>query len=351
MHILIIRFSSMGDIVIQTPVLRWLKSSIKDLKITFITSKEFSDLVASNSDIDNLILYQRKKGKEDFAQLKALGNQINHELRPDLIIDLHNTLRAKIIKFFAWKIPNITVGKRSLRRFLFIKFKINLFKNLETHHERFIKDISSILHVPFDRNLLEEKSSVKSLTYITDPELSIKDNQLITISPIASFAPKRWGIDKFKELILLILSDSFFDDFHIKIVAGPKDTYCDELNSEEILNSNRVFNLQGKTSLAETNKILSESRVCITNDTGAGHISEAYGVPVLSIFGPTSEWFGFRPHLKTSKVISKDIWCRPCSSDGKKKCFRDKQYCMIDIQAIEVLEQLKLTLKESSHVV
>ncbi len=68
MHILIIRFSSMGDIVIQTPLINWLKSKLTNLKITFLTSKEFQALVEKNEQIDSVIYYERKKGREDFDQ-------------------------------------------------------------------------------------------------------------------------------------------------------------------------------------------------------------------------------------------------------------------------------------------
>jgi ADP-heptose:LPS heptosyltransferase len=340
----------MGDVVIQTPLINWLKSKISNLKITLITSSEFKALVESNTEIDSTIYYERKKGRDDLNQLIDLTKKIRNEIKPDFVLDLHNTLRARLINLLTPKIPKIIINKRSFRRFLFIKLKINLFKKLETHHERIIYDLQKILHLTYFRDDLEDFVSKGlslngKLSNTCPPVEHIKNNDLIVISPIASFAPKRWPIDSFKELIHLILIDDELINYKIKIVAGPNDTYCDELNSDFIINSRRVENLQGRTTLNETNTIIGQSRICITNDTGAGHISEAFGIPVISIFGPTSEYFGFRPHLKKSKVISNEkLWCRPCSADGKKSCFRKEQYCMTGISAERVYIELKESL-------
>jgi ADP-heptose:LPS heptosyltransferase len=347
----------MGDIVIQTPLINWLKSKISNFKITFLTSKEFQALVENNDQIDSVIYYERKKGREDFNQLMGLSSQIRNEIKPDLILDLHNTLRGKVIKLFTPSIPKITINKRSLRRFLFIKFKINLFKKLETHHERIIYDLHKIFHQTYFRDDLEDfvAGGVQlngKLSNTSAPIQLKKDNKLIVISPIASFAPKRWPIISYKKLIELILTDVDLAEYQMKIVAGPNDTYCKELNSPSITESNRVENLQGLTTLNETNEIIGQCRICITNDTGAGHISEAFGIPVLAIFGPTSEYFGFRPHLKKSRVISNEkLWCRPCSADGKKPCFRKEQYCMTEITPDSVFKELKqMLITEDSNV-
>ena len=71
------------------------------------------------------------------------------------------------------------------------------------------------------------------------------------------------------------------------------------------------------------------------------HLTEALGTPVISIFGPTHESLGFAPHLKKSKVISKDIWCRPCSTNGSGKCFRSRRFCLDDIDPSEVFSVMK----------
>lgn len=350
MHILIIRFSSMGDVIIQTPLVSWLKSQVPGLKITFLTSREYGSLVNQNESIDNVLLYSRSKGSADIKQIYALTRHISNELKPDFIIDLHNTLRAKLIKILCPAVPSITIDKRSLRRTIFIKLKVNLFKNLENHHQRVIQDFKSFFHLKYSRDELEKyvssQGANKSSSRITSiGQLPTQKSDYIVISPIASFSAKRWPIIQFKQLIELILNDPDLLGFDIKIVAGPNDEYCQQLDSDLIRESKRFLNLQGLTSLSESNDILSKASLCVTNDTGAGHISEAYGVPVIAIFGPTSEYFGFSPHLRESFVLSAtDVWCRPCSADGKKKCYRSEPFCMTNIKPESVLELVKKSL-------
>jgi heptosyltransferase-2 len=365
MHIVLIRFSSLGDIILQSPILGWLKSHYPKCTITFITSQEFSSLVKGHPYIDNVHTIERKKGMDDIKQLKLVANYISNELGPDLIIDLHNTLRAKIIRLFCFKIPAIVVDKRSFLRTLLIRFKLDFLKKLESHHERIINDFKFIFKKDFDSNKViqfnSEQTQNNKIGLTTIPKSfvneSVKeglkqefskfmDEEFIAISPIASFAPKRWPMDYVTSLIHLILEDNNLNKLKIIIVAGPNDTYCDEINSEFINSSGRVENLQGKTTLEETGLILAKAKVCISNDTGTGHITEAFGNPVLSIFGPTTESFGFRSHLELSKSLSVSEWCRPCSGTGKKECMRKEQYCMINLKPEFVYNELLEVLDE-----
>ena len=330
----------MGDVVIQTAFANWLKLKLPKSKITFLTLNQFEPLLINNLNIDEVIPYKKKKGLEDFNNLKKLSLLIQKDYKPDVIIDLHGTLRAKVLKLFINRIPFLSISKRSFRRFMFIKFKLNTLASLESNHERIIKDFSSLFHLDYSREDLEKFNNSNAITSIGKTKFS-KDKTII-ISPVASFAPKRWPINKFKTLIDQILKDSDFADYKIKLIGGPDDKYCNELQFEEY---NQFENFQGKLSLAQTVDLISTSQICISNDTGMGHIAEANNVPVISIFGPTSESFGFAPSLKKSISISENIWCRPCSTDGKKACFRKEQYCMTNIEVDKVVNSLKNVLR------
>ena len=93
------------------------------------------------------------------------------------------------------------------------------------------------------------------------------------------------------------------------------------------LNTN-VINLSGKTNLRQAMSVLSLSKVVFGSDTGLLHIAEALGITVNMILGPTSKETGGGVNQKSSKNIEVDIWCRPCSQNGQKYCYRSKQYCM-----------------------
>nr|MBA2403254.1 glycosyltransferase family 9 protein [Bdellovibrionales bacterium] len=163
------------------------------------------------------------------------------------------------------------------------------------------------------------------------PEYKI-EGEYVVLAPSASFLPKRWPIASYVSLAEKLLA---LTTYKIVILAGPDDKFCEAFSE---LKSDRIINLQGKTSLKESMSILSRTKVCIGNDSGMNHIAEAHGVPCLTIFGATDPRFGFAPHAAKSRYISKELWCKPCSNTGSKPCFRGKLYCMEEISVDEVLQ-------------
>ncbi|MGE3608091.1 MAG: glycosyltransferase family 9 protein [Bacteriovoracaceae bacterium] len=349
MHILLIRFSSMGDIVLQTATINWLRALLgPELRITFVTSKEFSSLVEEHPFVNQVIHFDRK-GKESWKDFKHKISQINQKTPIDLILDVHGTMRSFRLKMAFWFIPSLTVDKRRWERFFLVKFKNKYLKRLfsstrfgmENQVERIIKDFDFIFN---DMRAIERTRKFRNgphseLTSLRSVESYPLKNSYIAISPSASFQFKRWPIDSFVQLAQELLKRTSHD---IVILGGPSDDFC---NAFKAIDSERLINLQGKTSLKESMSILSQAILSIGNDSGMNHIAEAYGVPCLTLFGPTDPLFGFAPHGDKSKFISKELWCRPCSTTGSKKCFRDRHYCMEMISVDEVLHDSLEILK------
>jgi heptosyltransferase-2 len=355
MHVVIVRFSSLGDIILQTPVLSWLKINYPEVEISFVTSKEFSSLVEDHPLIDNVFYIKRDRGLKDIQNIRDLSQQISSFKKIDFIIDLHGTLRAKLLRLFLFNTPKLIVDKRSLSRWLLVKLKLDFLGRQSSHHHRLLEDFAFIFNKEYScDDLVHALSDISDydLKGVTTNPLSFKrspkklSEKYIVISPIASFESKRWPIAKVQELINTFLNDSKYTDYTVGIIAGPNDTYCTELEGSE-----RLVNLQGKTNLAESMEYISQAELCFTNDTGSLHIAESFGIPVLALFGPTSESFGFRPHLEESESLSLDLWCRPCSNTGSKKCFRKEQYCMTDLSTEKVYSRIDHILSnEERHV-
>jgi ADP-heptose:LPS heptosyltransferase len=234
------------------------------------------------------------------------------------------------------------VDKRRWERFLLTKFKGVFFKRLispkvfglEPQVERIINDFESIFcdnrgvrrTKEFVHGPHEEMTTLGAL-----PEYKIAGDYVV-LAPSASFVPKRWPIKSFVELAQKLLATT---SYKIVVLAGPEDKFCEAFQE---ISSDRLINLQGKTSLKESMSILSRTKVCIGNDSGMNHIAEAHGVPCLTIFGPTDPRFGFAPHANKSHYLSQELWCKPCSTTGSKACFRDKLYCMEEISVDKVYE-------------
>ena len=351
MHILLIRFSSMGDVVLQTATINWLRSLLgKSLRLTFVTSQEFASLIDSHPGLDEVITFNRRSGEK----WKHLIQKIDHadKLNPiDLIIDLHGTLRSFRLRMSYWTTPCLVADKRRWERFLLTKLKgvwakrliHTHFFGLENQVERVINDFESLFQDSRGVRATKEyrkgpHDELTTLALLPDAKIG---GDYIVLAPSASFASKRWPIRSFLELAKKMIDSTAFK---VVILAGPDDKFCEVFNE---LKSERLLNLQGKTSLSESMGILSKSKFCIGNDSGINHIAEAYGVPVLTIFGPTDPRFGFAPHGSSSKFLSKELWCKPCSTTGSKKCFRDKLYCMENISVGEVYQTF-LSMGEKS---
>lgn len=340
MHILLVRFSSMGDVVLQTATINWLRSLLgADLKITFVTAKEFSSLVENHPYVSSVITFDRRGG-EKLNDLIVKIKAIESEEPIDLILDLHANLRSLVLKLRFWTIPALTVDKRRWERFILVKFKNKFFKRLlsnkvfglEPQVERIIKDFEFIFGdlKALRRTQDFRKGPHKELTSLAElPEYSIPAPYIV-IAPSASFKFKRWPVESFVQLTENLLEKT---KYHFVVLAGPQDNFCEAFNR---IKSERLHNLQGQTSLKESMSIIARSSLCIGNDSGMNHIAEAYGVPCITLFGPTDPLFGFAPHGQNSYFLSKDLSCKPCSTTGSKDCFREQHYCMDLISVDEV---------------
>lgn len=352
MHLLLVRFSSMGDVVLQTATVNWLKSLYgAHIKISFLTSKEFASLLDDHPYVDEVITFDRRK--EEWSDLKRKISSIHKKNKIDLIIDLHATTRSWRLRQSFWFIPALVVDKRRVERFFLTKLKMNWVKKIfslpmfgmEAQVERIIYDWKDIFgegdNISAVRRFLGTDFGLKQISFLKKGKSSPHSKPYLVVAPAASFAPKRWPIERFVELVEKMLHDETLTSYDIVILAGPTDDYCEALNR---ISNPRLFNLQGKTSLSESMNYLSHATLCVGNDSGMNHIAEAYGHPAVTIFGPTDEKFGFAPHGVLSEAVSVPMWCRPCSTTGKTPCFRDQQYCMLEISADKVLTAVKSSI-------
>ena len=140
-----------------------------------------------------------------------------------------------------------------------------------------------------------------------------KSKKFIVLIPGAAWNQKRWDTRKYVKLINSI-------SFPIIILGGKSDSICFDIEAQ----ASNVFNLAGKTSLRGAMAIINNCFYVIGSDTGLSHIAESLNKSVYMILGPTSLETGASVISKSSRVIEKDLWCRPCSQNGKRICYRRK---------------------------
>lgn len=345
-HIVCLRFSSLGDVLLQTSFFSQLKKEFGDkCKLTLMTAEEFEPVLRGHPHIDHILSFSRKSSLNEFLQ--TFGDY--HDENPvDFIIDLHNTTRANLLKLRFWNIPKIAVDKRKIeRKLLTSTVKVNLLKN-ESIMKRVIKDFNFLFKEKFKKSKLtdflwanpdsQSISSIpdsfdKSEVETTKQKFKLQSSY-VAIIPSASHQTKRWPVERFLDLAKQLAVHS-----QVIVLAGPEDDFCNLFNGHE-----NIVNLQGQTSYLESSRLVGAASLCIGNDTGLIHIAEAQNIPCLMIMGPTSEFFGFSTHLEDSHTFSHKLWCRPCSATGSKKCFRKKQYCLEMTSVSDVYEKAKSRL-------
>ena len=324
---LIIRFSSIGDIVLTTPVIRCLKKQVPDAEVHFLVKEAFRPVVAHNPYIDKLIV------------LAHSWELMMHELKEenyDYIIDLHHNVRTLKIKK-ALGVKSFSFHKLNIEKYIYTSIKLNVLpkkhivdRYLGTLDEFGVKNDGEGL----DYFIVKEEETGKQ-----DIPASHYAGYIACVIG-AAHGTKRWPVHKWKELATKL--------DHPLILLGGKE---DAANGNEIASVDdvKVYNACGKFSLNESADLVRKAKFVISNDTGLMHIAAAFRKPVISLWGNTVPSFGMTPYYGDALVHSRimqvnKLWCRPCSKIGYSKCPLGHFKCMEKIQAEEVLSIVRKML-------
>lgn len=309
--ILIIRFSSIGDIVLTTPVIRCIKKQIPGCIIHFLTKSSYSSVIKNNPYIDEIIEYNQN--------WDAMISDLKYN-NYDYVIDLHHNIRTLKIKQLLNK-ESFSFPKLNIQKWLYTSFKINILPNIHIV-DRYFKTVEK----------LKVKNDGIGLDFFINEQEQIKQSDLptthlfgyIAIVIGAALETKKMPIDKIKAICQQI-------NYPIVLVGGKED----EENGDKIaiIDDTRIYNSCGKFSLAESADIVRKSKLVITHDTGLMHIAAAFKKPIISIWGNTTPKFGMYPYygqIQSSHVAFEinDLSCRPCSKIGYRKCPKKHFNCM-----------------------
>jgi ADP-heptose:LPS heptosyltransferase len=316
--ILIVRFSSIGDIVLTTPVVRCLKKQLQGAEIHFLTKQKFASVIEHNPYIDKL--YATGDSLSDvLPELK----QENY----DYIIDLHHNLRTLKVKSTLGK-KAFSFNKLNWEKFLMVNFKIN---KLPQKHivDRYFKTVTA-LGVVNDQLGLDYFIAEKDHILISESLPANFQNGYHVLVVGGSYYTKQIPANKLKEICGLSAKP-------LVLLGGPED----HIIAGQVCSSFKetTLNLCGKLNLNQSASVIQQAQTVITSDTGLMHIAAAYKKNIVSLWGNTIPEFGMGPYLagKNSQVWEvKGLPCRPCSKLGYKKCPKGHFKCMNDIKIMPV---------------
>lgn len=323
LKILVIRLSSIGDIVLTTPAIRCLKLQLPDIELHFLTRKRFKDVTIANPYIDKFHYFD--------DNFNATIDEINAE-QFDYIIDLHKNLRTfRLYLETDTRTRWLSYRKLSVQKFLLTKLGINLMPGIHIS-QRCIKALRK----------LGVKDDGRGLDYFVPQEQEIKIEQDIPVSHQmgyvaivigASYYTKKLPVQKLQQLCNAIV-------YPIVLVGGKED----QAEGNEISKADpvKIYNACGKFSLNESADIVRRAKMIVSHDTGFQYIACAFQKKVLAIWGGTSPKLDVEPYYGSSippkhqNFIVPGLSCQPCSNYGTRTCPKKHFKCMQqqDIDAI-----------------
>ena len=326
MKILIIRFSSIGDIVLTTPIVRSIKAQQPDVEIHYLTKISFSTLLTNNPFIDKIHCYNDNL------------NKIIQELRKenfDYIIDLHNNIRTTIVKLCLLK-PSFSFNKLNLKKWLLVNLKINLLPEIHVV-DRYFKAVEKL-------NIINDDLGINF--FIPKNEQIIINELPLNLQKgyVALVIGGKHATKQLPENILIHLCKE--TKIPIVLLGGKEDRAKAEnirITSENL----NIFNAAGIYSIHQSASFIEKSLKVITSDTGLMHIASAFKKEIISVWGNTVPEFGMYPYFpekekyKSEILQVKGLKCRPCSKIGFNTCPEKHFNCMNQIDTNQLLKHLQ----------
>lgn len=317
--VLIIRFSSIGDIVLTTPVVRCLRLQ-SDAEIHYLTKPAFAEILTANPFVNKVITLS-----DDFDQLISML-RVEHY---DHIIDLHNNLRSRRIRL-ALKRPSSSFHKLNFQKWIMVNFKIDRLPDIHIV-DRYLA-AASFSNIQNDGQGLDFFIPPEKEMDLT--QYRIHNASFITMAIGAAHNTKCMTASQLATLTDIIQRPVF-------LLGGIKEK--EKASEVMALSGNKTLvNLCGKVDLFGSASVMRQASGIITHDTGLMHIAAALNKPQVVVWGNTIPEFGMYPYYPASTMSGyksfeiMGLSCRPCSKLGYAKCPKGHFKCMLDHPLMEI---------------
>lgn len=324
MRILVIRLSSIGDVLLTTPVLRAWKKKYPDSTLDFLVLEEFQSVLKACPYIDNLYVFKKKENDGLLNILKFAKRLSRHQY--DYVFDLHHKFRSQLLRW-GMRVPYFVYRKRKWWKSILVNLGLISYQVDDTIIKNYFGAFQKF-SLPYEGELLhfsvDEKIAERFQDYRSYPVLA----------PGASKNTKKWPWESFAALASLL-----YEKYGKKsILIGGKE---EEESCQRIIEKSggKAISFAGKLSFQESGALLSKAAFLVTNDSGPFHMARGVSCPSFVIFGPTS------PKMfelgKRDTLVYASVACSPCSLHGDKFCPKKHFRCMKDITAEQILKEIE----------
>ncbi|MEM6532119.1 MAG: glycosyltransferase family 9 protein [Myxococcota bacterium] len=316
-RVAVIRFSSVGDIVLTTPALHALKRALPETEILYVTKPAMRPLIAHSPHVDSLVYLEKDESPANLARRIR-------ELEPDALVDLHGTLRSRLLRWSLRGIRQVVWQKRP--------WGDNIPVRLGWRPYRAAMPISDRYHAAMEA-LVGESIPRGELRYVVgsadqdEADRALRDvgvshdEVLIGLSPGAKWETKRWPIERF-----CALADRIHNSGWRVVVTGSRDE--EALSRAIIERVPAAVSLTGGLTLGALGGVIARCTAFVANDSGPMHIARGLGVPTLAFFGTTDpKQFEFAGHA----LMYASEPCSPCHFYGRERCPKGHFRCMTEL--------------------
>lgn len=326
MKILVVRFSSIGDIVLTTPVIRCIKQQIPEAEVHYLTKQSFYSVIENNPHLDKIHTVEKS-----IKEIVPVLLQENY----DYIVDLHNNIRTFSLKR-KLHVTSFSFPKLHIEKWLLVNFKIEMQTKVHVV-DRYFEAVKSLGVI---NDLAPCDFYIDAANEVDLTEYGLQKNRYIGFAIGAQYATKRMPVEKMKE-ILSEISDP------VVLLGGTMD--MDTANQLVIKES--VLNFCGKFNLQQSASIVRQAGVLLTHDTGLMHIASAFQIPIVSVWGNTVPALGMYPYYpehpeRFSIHEVKGLKCRPCSKIGFQECPKKHFRCMKEQNAAAIIRDVETRLRK-----
>jgi heptosyltransferase-2 len=316
LRILCVRFSSIGDVLLTTPLVRAIHRRHPDAELFFVTKRAMAPLVSENPHLNGVVELAPDESVPHLAQRVR-------ELRPTHGLDLHGSLRSAALRLLV-RCPWSGYAKRKVARTALIATKIDLYRKHVPVPERYFE---AARHAGLDVHpdggppefFLAAAARERAGRWLAARGLDTRP--FAALAPGAAHATKRWPIPHWQALAERLQRAGY----GLVAIGGPEDRELARQIGPAVVNAAGEFTLQ------ETGACLARAQVLVSGDTGVMHMATGVGTPVVALFGPTVEAFGFFPYTSRAVVLERDLSCRPCSAMGTERCPLGHHRCLEDL--------------------
>ncbi len=335
MNVLVFRLSAMGDVAMSAVVLRAFSEQHPSFRIFLLTNKLFNPLFAEIPNI-TLVNPEFKNKHKNIFGLYKLFKELQKEVKPDIIIDIHDVLRTKIIRFFFRmnRTDTVKINKGRREKKQLTRKKNKRFKQLKHSTQRYADTFNKA-------GLSLTLNKFYTLNFdITEQSASLLEGKEknIGIAPFAKHLQKQYPLNLTEELIRLLTENNY------KIFifgGGEKEKEIAENFEKKYKNTISVI---GKFTLKDEIALINKLDVMITPDSGNMHLAALTSVNIIAIWGATHPFAGFTPYVPAEKnhiIQNNNLDCRPCSVFGNKKCYKKTLECLYSVKPTEILKICK----------